>query len=346
MKVLVLGGSRFIGRAIVEHVLRAGHDVTLLNRGRSRDPFATRVRRVLGDRHDPSTLKRALAKQDFDAVIDVTAYRAEDTRMVVQACRDRIAHLVHISSAAVYLIRDGLYPPYHEDHAVGPERPEAIVGDPAWRYAHHKRRCESVLGQAWEEHRFPATSLRLPLVVGEHDVTRRSDAYLERIAAGGPLILPEGGLNSWGFLWVEDLARTVAANLANSISFGRAYNLMQREIVSLRQFVELAAGCLGHGVQVLSLPASWLHRVGIGTGFSPYSHDHDVVLDCAAARDDLLFEPTPTPRWVEVLAESFRKRWDGVVSSFAHTRAAELALVREVSRIRLPVLASPRAASG
>ena len=100
MQVLVIGGSRFIGRAVVQRLLMEGHRVTLLNRGQSPDPFGTRVNRVIGDRSDPATLQRALARREFDAVVDVIAFREEDTQAAIDRLRGRIGHLVHVSNWA------------------------------------------------------------------------------------------------------------------------------------------------------------------------------------------------------------------------------------------------------
>ncbi len=336
MQILVFGGTRFIGRAIVARLLREGHKVTLVNRGVSPDPFATRVSRIIGDRRDPETIKRAAARREYDAVVDVTAYHESQTAAVVEAFKNRIEHFIHISTAAVYLIREGLLPPFREDDFHGRLRPKQPDRESSWLYAYHKRRCEETLVRAWEEDRFPFTSLRIPMVTGPHDYTGRADAYLERIASGGPVLLPEGGLNSWGFLWVEDIAETVAANLANSVAFGRAYNLSQRESLSLRQFVELAAGFLDSKPQFLSVPSSWLNAVGLGTGFSPYTHHHDILLDCRAAEEDLLFRPTPAVRWIDRLVRDFRKHWNGAVQAFGSTRSFELLLASELAKLRLP----------
>ncbi len=336
MRVLVFGGTRFIGRAIVERLLRDSHEVTLLNRGLSADPFGTSVKRVVGDRRDPQAIRRAASRRDYDAAVDITAYHESETSDVVTAFRERIGHLIHISTAAVYLIRRGVLPPYREDDFSGPLAERRPGDESSWRYAEHKRRCEQVLERAWREHRFPSTSLRLPMVVGPHDYSRRTDAYLERLASSGPLILPEGGLNAWGFLWVDDVADAVAASLANPTTFGRAYNLAQREALTLRQFVELAASFLGRTAHLVGLPTPWLTAIGLGTSFSPYSHDGDILLDCSAARDDLLFRPIEAVRWIETLVRDFQDRWDGVLRAFAATRQFELTLVREVERIRLP----------
>ena len=339
MRVLVIGGSRFIGQAVVQRLLADGHRVTLLNRGRTADAFGTRVSRVIGDRSDPRTLSRALARHDFDVVIDVIAFREEETRSAVEKLTGRIGHFVHISTASVYLIRDRIYCPFREDDFAGRLAPTTETTGSSWLYAYHKRRCELALNQAWENDHFPFTALRLPMVVGPADYTERALAYLERIVDGGPLILPDGGLNSWGFLWVDDVADTISSNLMNTNSLGRTYNLAQREVVSLRQFVETMTAALGKPLNVVCLPAEWLQRLNLGCSFSPYTHDHDIILDTSAASRDLLFEPTPFATWCERLAAHFGAHWSGVTSRFYATRPQELALLRELAQLHVP--ASP-----
>lgn len=336
MKVLVLGGTRFIGRAIVQRLLREGHKVTLLNRGLSSDPFGTRVRRILGDRRNHETIVSAADKRDYDAVIDITAYHETETATVAETFRGRVGHFIHISTVSVYLIRENIFPPYREDQFAGPIEKMRKSEESSWFYSFHKRRCEEALEQARQEHGFPYTSYRLPMVVGPHDYTARADAYLGRLLSGGPIILPEGGLNTWGFLWVEDVAEVVVSNLGNQASIGRAYNLAQHEALSLRQLVVTAAAMLGLQPQLISLPSDWLEAVGVGTNFSPYSHDQDILLDCRRAERDLLFKPTPAATWIEELVKDFRQRWDGVLRAFAATRSYELSLVQELNKIRLP----------
>ena len=338
MQVLVIGGSRFIGLALVQRLLMDGHRITLVNRGRTADPFGTRVSRVIGDRADPQTLQRAVARREFDAVIDVISFRGEDTQTAIEKLAGRIGHFIHISTASVYLIRERLLAPFREDDFAGRLAPKSEATSSSWTYAYHKRRCEVALAQAWESDQFPYTSLRLPMVVGPGDYTERAQSYLERLLDGGPIILPDGGLNSWGFLWVADVAETIAANLMNSNAFGRAYNLAGREIVALKQFVETAAAHLGVRPTLASVPLDWLNRLNLGTAFSPYTHDHDIVLDTAAAERDLLFEPTPFFSWCERLVADFRAHWDKTPSRLYATRPLELRLVHELAQLRIPGL--------
>jgi dTDP-glucose 4,6-dehydratase len=346
MQVLVIGGSRFIGRAIVQRLLMEGHRVTLLNRGQSQDPFGTRVSRVIGDRSDASTLQRAVARREFDVAIDVIAFREEDTQTAVDRLRGRIGHFIHVSTASVYLVRDRLYCPFREEDFAGRLAPKTETSRSSWLYGYHKRRCEQALQRAWESDRFPYTALRLPMVVGPDDYTGRAQAYLERLADDGPVLLPDGGLNSWGFIWVNDVAESIAVNLMNANAFGRAYNLAQREIVSVRQFVEAAASSMGKRPPLVSVPSEWLVRLNLGTSFSPYTHDHDIVLDLAMAHRDLLFEPTPFTAWCEQLVAGFRSTWDGTPSRHYVTRPLEIRLVHDLSQLRIPApVATPANAS-
>ena len=134
---------------------------------------------------------------------------------------------------------------------------------------------------------------------------------------------------------MEDVAETVATNLANATAFGRAYNLAQREALSLRQFVILAAEALGLTPAIVPVPREWLESIGLGTVFSPYTHSHDILLDCRAAQEELLFRPTPARRWIRQLVAAFRRSWNGTLTAFAATRTAELELARELGTIRL-----------
>lgn len=333
--ILVIGGTRFVGKAIVQRLLADGHGVTLLNRGRTPDPFGTRVRRVVGDRSDPEAWRQALGRRHYDAVVDVIATREEHTRQATAALAGRTDHFVHISTASVYLIRHGAYCPYREQDFAGRLLARTAASKASWLYADHKRRAEVALQEAWEADRFPGTALRLPVVVGPGDHTERASTYLERLADGGPVLLPDGGLNSWGFLWVSDVADAVAAVLANPATRGAAYNLAQREVVTLRQLVQALATELGVPLQAVSVPAELLARLGLGTSFSPYTHDADIVLDTSAARRDLLFEPTPFPAWCASLVSEWRAAPRHRPTTFYASRPRELQLVDELRRLRL-----------
>src|SRR5262245_4251738 len=101
MKALVIGGTRFIGKRLVEALLARGHRVTIFNRGRTLHPFGNRVTKVVGDRKNAADLARA-AHGGRDAVFDFLSYDAEDARLALEAFAGRTEHFIQISTCSVY----------------------------------------------------------------------------------------------------------------------------------------------------------------------------------------------------------------------------------------------------
>ena len=98
MKLLVLGGTKNLGRHVVEAALRDGHEVTLFNRGRTNPSLFPAVRRLTGERADPGVL----ATGEWDGVIDMSGFLVHDVRLSASLLRDRCAHYTYMSSIAVY----------------------------------------------------------------------------------------------------------------------------------------------------------------------------------------------------------------------------------------------------
>ena len=159
MRVLVLGGNRYIGLHLVFELARRGHDVTVLNSHVA--PLPEGARRLHGDRQQPGVLQEVLGplRDDFDAVFDNTAYRPADLEPLVELFRGRVRHFVFTSSTAAYRrswvqpVREGF--PSHDPNDTAPAK----------AYGVGKVQCEQYLAAEHERTGFPATSLR----VGPHD---------------------------------------------------------------------------------------------------------------------------------------------------------------------------------
>src|SRR5919206_3643333 len=94
-----------MGYLLAWRLLAGGHRVTLLNRGRTPDPFGDRIERLVADRAGPD-FARVLAGRDFDAAVDFAAYTGDDGRRAAEALGGRVGHHVMVSSGQVYLLRD------------------------------------------------------------------------------------------------------------------------------------------------------------------------------------------------------------------------------------------------
>jgi len=182
MKLLVLGGTRFLGRHFVAQALARGHDVTLLHRGRSGATLFPEAEHRIGDRNfDLAVLDRGR----WDAVLDTSAYVPRHVRSVTEKLDHRVERYLLVSTISVYA---GFAPPGPDEDA-----PLQTLADPGTEtvsgetYGGLKALCEQALAAA-----LPGRALvaRPGLLVGPHDPTGRFTWWPQRIAAGGDVLAP------------------------------------------------------------------------------------------------------------------------------------------------------------
>ncbi|MEJ7606288.1 MAG: NAD-dependent epimerase/dehydratase family protein [Bryobacteraceae bacterium] len=168
MKVLVIGGTLFIGRGLVSALVKAEHDVTVLHRNPGHD-LGKKVREIIADRNDPEAMKNALPGAKFEIVFDnvydwqrgTTAAQVEAT---ARAVGDRVQRYIFMSSVASY--GDGLN--HHEGDALAPD-------NHADSYVRNKAMSERALFRMHQRNGFPVVTLRPPLstVLAIHTTEKR-----------------------------------------------------------------------------------------------------------------------------------------------------------------------------
>lgn len=180
MKILVIGGTRFIGKHLVSTLLAKDHEVTIATRGLTPDVFGDSVRRIRFDRTDRSSVEEALANISFDVVYDNINYSPNDTESILDCIKTN--RYIFTSSSAVYSggikLREEIFDPYHYLIRMG-RRSD-------FGYSEGKRLCESVL---FQNYRINAVAVRFPVVIGGDDYTRRLYSYVERTARGEAMYL-------------------------------------------------------------------------------------------------------------------------------------------------------------
>ena len=261
MKVLVLGGTRFVGPLVVWRLLAARHDVTILNRGLTPDPFGDRVARLRGNRAQPGWSSALAGAGNFDAVVDFTGYVEADVREAANALRGRVGHYVFVSSGQVYLVREKHASPSRERDFDGPTI--AKPADPAdhwdWDYGMGKRACESFLAASG----LPATRLRLPMVAGEGDPKQRVQGYLRRMLDGGPLLVPDGGEAPVRHVYAGAVARAIVAVLGAKDAIGGAFNLAQDETPTLVELIARIGATVGAKPRLVPVAREKLAGAGL-----------------------------------------------------------------------------------
>jgi nucleoside-diphosphate-sugar epimerase len=271
MNVLVIGGTRFIGRAIVEELLRRGRTVTVYHRGRHEVEFSAPVAHIHGDRRDYPRFRADLARLSPEAVVDVIPMNADDTRTLVEALRGRITRSVHVSSGDVYA--PGQQIPIPEDAPTGPVEPvELRLDDQIVPYS--KVAVEAMIREAQAAGDFPATILRLPAVYGPGDPLAREWFFVKRVLDGRRRIaLPDGRLGLFHRGYVDDVARAVVLALESPQAIGRTYNVGHERVLTVLGIAEMVAQVMGHEWQIVSVPADRLPST------NPYAPPYPIVYD-------------------------------------------------------------------
>ena len=185
MNILIIGGTKFLGRHLVESALARGHAVTLFNRGKTNPNLFPQVETILGDREYDLD---KLAGHEWDAVIDVAGYFPRIVRLSATGLREAgsVGRYVFISSISVYadVSKVGI----DESHPVGrieDETMEEITGE---SYGPLKALCEKAVQEIYGER---ALVVRPGLIVGPNDPTDRFTYWPVRVAQGGEVLAPE-----------------------------------------------------------------------------------------------------------------------------------------------------------
>lgn len=248
LRLLVLGGTRFVGRAVVQAALDQGHEVTTFNRGMTNpDLFAGQVERLHGDRASDLS---ALRGRDWDAVVDVAAYHPS----VVQSSLEVVAapRYLFVSSVSVYA--DQSVPPVEGAAVYQLEGPDDTSPG---SYGARKAACEDLVRKSLGA---GATIVRPGLIVGPYDPTDRFNYWLRRLAAGGTVLAPGGPNDPVQFIDVRDLAQFIVRLIGQGLS--GTYNATG-PTMTFGSFLAVCQRALRSDAQLVWVPTADLLAAGV-----------------------------------------------------------------------------------
>jgi nucleoside-diphosphate-sugar epimerase len=310
MRSLVIGGTRNLGPSMVRALLQHGYEVAVFNRGQTPDDLPQAVERLRGDRTDREHLKQALGGREFDLVIDTTLYNSAEAEAIVELFAGRVGRYLFLSTGQVYLVRLGLARPFKEEDYAGPvmnEPEKTATSDHAnWVYGFEKRAAEDVFAHAWEQQKFPFTSLRLPIVNSERDHYDRLYGYFLRVQDGGPILVPEEDGPPLRHVYGEDVTQAVLRLAATDLGKGRAYNIGQDETHSLGPFLELLAEAMQRPLKIARVQRAELEREGLLPDCSPFSGRWMSALENARSKQELGMSYTPVRAYLKKLVDYFQ----------------------------------------
>ncbi|EHC19442.1 NAD-dependent epimerase/dehydratase family protein [Fischerella thermalis] len=222
MRILIVGGTRFIGVYLTQLLVQQGHEVVLFNRGNRPLPVEG-IGQITGDRTDATQLKEKLSKENFDAIFDNNGRELTDTQPLAEIFQDRVQNFIYMSSAGVYLKSDQM--PHIEGDAV----------DPKSRHK-GKHETEAYLIQQG----IPFTSIRPTYIYGPKNYNDLEAWFFDRIVRDRPIPIPGNGLHITQLGHVKDLATAMTKVLGNSQALRQIYNVSGDRFVT---FDGLARAC-------------------------------------------------------------------------------------------------------
>ena len=222
MRILVIGGTRFIGIYLTQQLVEAGHEVILLNRGNHPSPVDG-LETIVCDRTNPSALKAALTDQTFDAIYDNNGRELAHTQPLVDLFKGKIKHYIYVSSAGVYAKSDQM--PH-------------VEGDPVDPNSRHKGKhhTEDYLKSSG----IPFTSIRPVYIYGPQNYNPLEQWFFDRIVRDRPIPIPGSGMALTHLGHCQDLAAAMVSVLGKSQAIGQIYNISGEKAVT---FDGLARAC-------------------------------------------------------------------------------------------------------
>ncbi|MBW4683712.1 MAG: NAD-dependent epimerase/dehydratase family protein [Komarekiella atlantica HA4396-MV6] len=228
MRILIMGGTRFIGVYLTQLLVEQGHEVVLFNRGNRPVPSLPGVGQITGDRTDATQLKEKLSQEKFDVIFDNNGRELTDTQPLAEIFQERVQHFVYMSSAGVYLKSDQL--PHVEGDTV----------DPKSRHR-GKHETEAYLTQLG----LPFTSIRPTYIYGPRNYNELESWFFDRIVRDRPIPIPGNGLHITQLGHVKDLAKAMTQVLDNEQAVGQIYNVSGDRFVTFDGLARASAVAAG-----------------------------------------------------------------------------------------------------
>ena len=303
-RALVIGGTLFIGRALVDQLLERGDDVVIMHRGKG-TPFGDRVGEIRCDRNDVAAVRKSLSGDRFDVVYDNVydwdrGTTAEQVTAAAIASAEGLSRYVFTSSVAAY-------PPGGEYDERDPLVPSNFPNP----YAAQKADSERALFELHRTQGIPVTTLRPTFIYGPHNPFDREAFFWDRLLAGRPIIVPEDGTRTMQWVHVRDVASAAVLAATKDVAIGHAYNLASYPPITQIEFVELLARIAEREAHFVHIPREQIEQAG-GQLFAPpyyfgvYLDIPPITARIDRVRSELGLELTPleaglreTYRWYE-----------------------------------------------
>jgi nucleoside-diphosphate-sugar epimerase len=278
-RTLVLGGSVFVGKHLVDGLLAAGADVTVLNRGKTPSTLPDDVERIVADRTDADQMRAALAGRDWDAIFDVSGFVMAAGGSDIDALLDLVdghtGSYVYTSSIMAYdQSWVGVFP-WTEDQPTNPDGPASYGG--------FKALAEASILARHQRTGFPGSIARPAAIYGpDNNIFDMELPMFLRLLQHRPILVPHGGLVVGSYGHVDDLCATMIAMATTASAAGEVFNV-STGAVDVNRYVAVLAAVVGEEPQVVPVPDELLPELTAPGATPAFGHlfkvRHHAALD-------------------------------------------------------------------
>lgn len=284
-KILILGGTGFVGRILSEELIRAGSPPVLFNRGKRNAGIFPELRKITGDRLTKDI--NQIAMESWDVVIDFSCMFPDNLDEVTSLLRDKVGRYIFISTVSVYPMDDPekWKSSVNEDTETLPcTAEERKDTDVMATYGQKKAECERVL---LGKDRLDSIIFRPALIYGRYDPTDRFYYWLYRVQTQDEILLPGNGNDKLTNTYSEDFAKLIFSAIDIAMH-DKVYNAVTHSPVSIKEYLDISCRLLGKSPRFVNASAEFLeeHKIQPWTDLPMWLDEMDLVLDNSKALND------------------------------------------------------------
>ncbi|MEM6397393.1 MAG: NAD-dependent epimerase/dehydratase family protein [Bacteroidota bacterium] len=274
-KILILGGTEFVGRQLVEHLLESkDYDVYLFNRGKTNPNLFPHANRIIGDRETDDI--EQIGQYHWDHVVDFSSYFPDSLQRTLDHINRDVKTYIYISTISVYTMAAyGEQTMVAEDFPKKTFEPEQLREPSLKFYGEKKAACEDILNRAdWLE----SIVLRPSVIYGKYDPTDRIYYWIDRIKNKGKLILPQNGAYHISLTFASDLVETIKIALNGKLAPG-TYNCVSDQPYHFHELMEAIRAALKSKCQLIPADKNWLREKNLTNRHFPLWWGAGITID-------------------------------------------------------------------
>ncbi|NDB54269.1 NAD-dependent epimerase/dehydratase family protein [archaeon] len=306
-KILVVGGSKFIGKELLKKLSTKNDEIVVINRGTvgKEEYLPKNARHISVDRNDKEAMKKAIGNDKFDIIYDICAVTADHVKILIEVLNQKPSKHIHVSSGSVYDMYREESPifslPFSEDFPIGP------IEGAVHPYMEGKRDAEKILYEEFDKNKYPMIIVRPTFVYGPNNYIYREAYFFDRINNGRPILIPNKGNGFQDLVYVEDLVdlMVLLAESEDKKILGEAYNATKGNIINANQFVKSVEKVLKKKADIVYYDVDEITEMGwtMELQLYPYMPEGGNCQDARKIEQDLGFKNQLS--YIEGLTKSF-----------------------------------------